>query len=79
MSPTVMRAGPYRLFFYSNEAGEPPHIHVQRDRLLAKFWLTPVSLARVMGFAPKELRKIEAIVRENEHRLVEAWHEYFAD
>jgi len=26
--PTVLRWGPYRAFFYSNERGEPPHIHV---------------------------------------------------
>ena len=23
--PTVLRWGPYRAFFYSNERGEPPH------------------------------------------------------
>ncbi|MBW6456390.1 MAG: DUF4160 domain-containing protein [Trueperaceae bacterium] len=31
MSPTVLRDGPYRFFFFSNERGEPPHIHVQRQ------------------------------------------------
>ncbi len=31
--PTVFRSGPYRFFFYSNEGSEPPHIHVQRDRV----------------------------------------------
>ncbi len=25
------------LYFYSNEKGEPAHIHVQREKLLAKF------------------------------------------
>jgi len=24
--PTVLRSGPYRLYFYSNENDEPPHI-----------------------------------------------------
>jgi hypothetical protein len=27
--PTVLRIGPYRFFFYSNEGHEPPHIHVE--------------------------------------------------
>jgi hypothetical protein len=27
--PTILRWGPYRTFFYSNERGEPPHIHVR--------------------------------------------------
>ncbi len=37
--PTVLRIGAYRFFFYSNESGEPRHIHIQRERMLAKFWL----------------------------------------
>ena len=44
--PTIARIGPYRFFFYGNEGSEPPHVHVQRERMLAKFWLDPVSLAR---------------------------------
>lgn len=79
MSPTVMRSGPYRLFFFSNESGEPPHVHVQRDRMLAKFWLEPVHLARSTGFAPREIRRVETIVVENASALLEAWHEYFTD
>jgi hypothetical protein len=77
MSPTVLRSGPYRFFFFSNESGEPPHIHVQRDRLLAKFWLSPVKLARSTGFSPTDLRRLHALVEENEARLLEAWNEYF--
>ena len=77
MSPTVMRSGPYRLFFFSNEAGEPAHVHVQRDRMLAKYWLEPVVLARSTGFSPRELRLIQAIVIENQATLLEAWHEFF--
>ena len=29
--PTVLRAGPYRFLFYSSDAEEPPHVHVERD------------------------------------------------
>ena len=78
MSPTVLRLGPYRLFFFSNEGAEPAHIHVQRDRKLAKFWLAPVSLAGSTGFSPRELRKVEVIVAENRERLLEAWNEHFS-
>jgi hypothetical protein len=41
--PTILRIGSYRFFFYSNEIGEPPHIHIQSERKLAKFWLQPVQ------------------------------------
>ena len=75
--PTVARIGPYRFFFYSNEGTEPPHIHVQRDQDLAKFWLDPVALARVSGFRAVEMRRIEHLVRTHRERFLEAWHEYF--
>jgi len=42
--PTVLRAGPYRFLFYSSDAGEPLHVHVERDDNTAKFWLSPVRL-----------------------------------
>ncbi len=79
MSPTILRSGPYRLFFFSNEAGEPPHVHVQREQMLAKFWLEPVGIARSTGFSPLELRKIQAIVVANANVILEAWNEYFTD
>lgn len=76
--PTKLRIGPFRFFFYSNEYGEPAHIHVQRDSMLAKFWLEPVSLASAAGFPSKELRKIRLLVVENKDLLLEAWNEYFS-
>ena len=48
--PTVLRSGPYRVYFYSHDLIEPPHVHVDRDDLTAKFWLNPVSLAYNLGF-----------------------------
>ncbi len=71
--PTVLRAGPYRFYFYSHEANEPPHIHIDRDELSAKFWLEPVGLARNFGFSPKELRRIQRIVDEHAEVFLEAW------
>lgn len=77
MTPVALRSGPYRLYFYSHEANEPPHVHVDRDEQSAKFWLSPVSLAYNLGFSPRELRKIETIVTDNRQDLLEEWHGYF--
>ncbi|MCZ7573681.1 MAG: DUF4160 domain-containing protein [Ardenticatenaceae bacterium] len=77
MSPTVHHEGPYAFRFYSADQGEPPHIHVQRDRDSAKFWLTPVRLVGNWGFAPHELRKIHRLVEANQEKLLEAWDDYF--
>lgn len=76
--PTVARIGPYRFFFFGNERLEPPHIHVQRDGRLAKFWLRPLALASASGFAGHELRRLHRIVEENRNHFEEAWHEFFA-
>lgn len=75
--PTVLRTGPYRMYFYSHEPNEPPHVHVDRENFSCKFWLNPVSLARNLGFNARELRKIQSILAENDEQLLEAWYEYF--
>ena len=48
-------------FFYSADAGEPPHVHVVRDASEAKFWTDPVRLERSRGFSAQELRDIETM------------------
>ena len=75
--PTVLRLGPYRFYFYSHESSEPPHIHVDRDNLSAKFWLNPVQLARNLGFSAKDLRAIEGMVVAHQQELQEKWYGYF--
>ena len=75
--PTLGRIGPYRFFFYSNEGVEPPHVHAQQERKIAKFWLNPVALASTGRFSASELRSIERIVLENREWFLEAWNEFF--
>lgn len=75
--PTVLQDGPYRFIFFSSDGGEPPHIHVKRERLIAKFWLDPVILARNLGFPGHELNHVARLIVKHETILLEAWHEYF--
>jgi hypothetical protein len=76
--PTILRTGPYRIYFYGHDLiHEPSHVHVDRDDLSAKFWLNPIVLAHNLGFSAQELRKIERILREHEHELQEKWDEIF--
>ncbi|MBI4476420.1 MAG: DUF4160 domain-containing protein [Acidobacteria bacterium] len=77
MSPTVLRSGPYRFFFFASDRNEPPHVHVAREDKAAKFWLSPVRQAYNDGFGKNELRRIERLVRQHETELLKAWHEYF--
>jgi hypothetical protein len=75
--PTALRAGPYRFYFYSHEPNEPPHVHVDRDELSAKFWLIPVALAANFGFSAKELSRVESLVEVNRDEFLEAWNGHF--
>lgn len=75
--PTVLRTGPYRLYFFSHEPNEPPHIHVDRAGLSLKVWLDPVAHAKNVGFRPHEINAILRLVEEHRTTCLEAWHEYF--
>ena len=75
--PTVKGvAGPYRFYFYSFDCNEPKHVHVQRDKLVCKFWLEPVALSKSYGFSPRELNAIRQIISSNRNTFLEAWNEH---
>ncbi len=76
--PTIRRVGPYRVYFFSNEAHEPPHVHVDRDEYSAKFWLAPLGLAHNLGFGAVEIRQVFRLLEALESDLLEAWHDHFA-
>jgi Domain of unknown function (DUF4160) len=75
--PTILRIGPYRFFFYSNEGHEPPHIHVESADGEAKFWLDPPELARSFGLGRSELGRIRGMVTDNRDLSLAKWTEYF--
>ena len=72
--PTILRIGPYRLFFFSEENGEPVHVHVIREQTEAKVWVRPtVKVAVNEGFAQHELRKIVRLVKANRELIEYEW------
>ncbi len=74
--PTVLRVGPYRFHFYSDERGEPAHIHVRTSEGECKFWLDPITLAKNQGLAAHVVRTIEGLVFEHRDYLREKYNEY---
>ncbi len=75
--PTILRREGYRFFFYSLESGEPAHVHIEAGDRTAKFWLSPVQLARSAGFRSRELTRLRAMVIESRLDFLEAWHGHF--
>ena len=76
--PVILRVGPYRFFFYSNESNEPPHIHVRSAGNEAKFWLEPLALAFNYGFSGPELNSVLRLIQEYRTSFLQAWNDYFA-
>ncbi len=77
--PTVLRIGPYRFFFFAGDRDEPPHVHVEREDKVAKFWLDAVRLQSSGGFSRNEIIRIQKLVGEYQLQLREAWNAYFHD
>lgn len=77
--PTVLRVGPYRFFFYSDERQEPAHLHISAAENEAKYWLRPVELSWNDGFRSGELKEIEEHISGNIDLILGAWDEFFRD
>lgn len=56
--PTILRVEGYRLYFYSHEPGEPPHVHIDKGAATAKVWLHDAPVARSSCFKAQELGKL---------------------
>lgn len=65
---------PLPFFFWSYDCAERRHTHVEREDMIAKFWIEPgVALADGGGFSRSELRGIERIVLEHREELINGW------
>lgn len=75
--PTILQDGQYKFIFFSSDRGEPARIPVKHERRIAKFWSSPVTLARNRGFAGHALQEIACLIAKHETELLEAWNDYF--
>ena len=77
MTPTVLRVGGLRFFFFSREERRP-HVHVQSTRGEAKFWLEPtIEIAEDHGLGRRDVVRARRLVREHEGRIRAAWEAHF--
>jgi len=79
--PTILFVNGWRLFFFSNEGNEPPHIHAEKGGTEVKFWLRAdlynIEEAYAHALNPKLRREIRKIVFDHFEYLVEQWQTYF--
>ena len=77
MSPTVLRAGGFRFFFFSRE--EPRmHVHAYHAEGEAKFWLEPeIELAVNYGLSQRRITAALKLIRRHEDEIRAAWKRHF--
>jgi 3-methyladenine DNA glycosylase AlkD len=73
--PTVFRETGYRFFFVMADLSEPLHIHVMREKSIAKFWFDPIQLASNKGFRDHELREIADLIQTHADLIWRRWDE----
>lgn len=77
MSPTIVRDGPFRLFFFSREESRI-HVHVAHPDGEAKFWMNPeIQVATIIGLSPRQTAEAEEIVRRHQQEICDAWTRHF--
>ena len=75
MATTIVRAGQFRLFFFSREE---TRVHAAHPEGEAKFWLTPsVHLATNIGLSGFQIRQAPAVVEAQIQEVQDAWNRHF--
>ena len=79
MSPTVLRIGGFRFFFFSREESRM-HVPVSHADGEAKFWIRPeISLANHTGLPQHTLNEIEELIYRHQQEISDAWNRHFTD
>ena len=63
----------------SFDCNEPPHVHVEREGMRAKFWLGPVRLADSGGFGRIEIRRLRSFVESHAEFFSRRWNGFFGE
>lgn len=82
--PSLFRVGKYLVFFWSNENGEPIHVHIAQGKPspnATKIWLTHAGCCIVANNASripsKDLNELLDIISAQFFLICNAWKEHF--
>ncbi|RDC65973.1 DUF4160 domain-containing protein [Adhaeribacter pallidiroseus] len=74
--PTILKTYGLRFFFFSNEATDPAHVHVEKNNAYAKYYLSPVEHAFSFAFNANELSQIRNLVQQHQSVFLTKWNEF---
>ena len=82
--PSLFTVSVYKVFFWSNENGEPIHVHVCKGKLsphATKIWLTKnggcILANNGSHIPPKELNSLMEFISAQFFMICDAWKEHF--
>jgi len=73
--PVVLRIKGYRFWFYQADLDEPPHVHIGKSGKEAKYWVSPIAIARPGRFREHELNAVERILGEYQNDILRVWYQ----
>jgi len=77
MSPTVLREGPFRVYFFSLEESRM-HVHIATADGEAKFWLEPeIEVSNNYGLSEQLLNRAHKLILAHEQEIRDAWNAHF--
>lgn len=78
--PTILIISGWRLYFYSNERNEPPHIHCRKGDMECKYWLDEkkfdIHEAYSYNLSSKDKREIRKIIFTHFEYIVGEWYKF---
>ena len=78
--PKIFEFNGYKIFFYSNESGEPCHVHITQDyKSKSKVWIEPkIKVAHNNADIPKkDLKNILEFLKLKRTEILKRWNQFF--
>jgi len=79
--PTILLVRGWRVYFYSEEGNEPPHVHATKAEAECKLWLRSetyeIEEAWSHRLTPRLRREIRKIVFDHFDLILDEWNRHF--
>ena len=82
--PKVLGFGSYIIYFWSEENGEPIHVHVsvkRPEKNSTKLWVLRNGNTKLAynrnGISERELNKIKEFIKDNSELVISTWRKHF--
>ena len=76
VSPVIYRESGFTFWFYSDERGHAPHVHVRKSGQVASIWVGDGAIKQTGTMRDADLREAQRIVNASASGMMESWRYY---